>query len=98
MNSTVFVLDGAMRAKVISALLVRLRASYVFPEAATEMEYAIQRRRGAGEYDRITSGVELGEMLTAHLREAFSDLHLRLVFHEEPQPPRETTNAWDDPT
>ena len=75
-----FDIDAAMRDSVIDGAIAKLRERYVFEEAAEAMAEAIERRHRRGEYDAITSGPELAELLTAHLREVSNDLHLRVNF------------------
>jgi retinol-binding protein 3 len=74
------VLDDAVRAEVIDALLQKLGGIYVFPDVAKDMDGAIRARKSRGEYDRITGGREFAEALTRHLREVCKDGHLGVEY------------------
>jgi hypothetical protein len=89
MSPTGRVLEESTRAEVIDGVLSKLQAYYVFPEVAQAMEQAIRRRVSNGEYDTITSGPQLADLLTAHLQEVSHDKHLRVVYFAEPRPMRE---------
>lgn len=71
--------DAAARADVIDGALKALHDGYVFPEIATKMADAIRARQKRGEYDTISSGRELAQRLTDHLREVSSDKHLSVA-------------------
>ena len=47
---------------------------------------AIRERQGKKEYDAITTGSELAETLTKHLREVCKDKHLRVRYSPEALP------------
>lgn len=90
-------LDATARREVIEGVLGKLRQYYVCPEVARQMEEAIRRRLGNGEYDALTTGDALRSTLTAHLQEVSHDKHLRVTFSAEPLPPREAASddaAW----
>jgi retinol-binding protein 3 len=78
-------IDAKMRTEVIEGALARLNEAYVFPEVAKKMEEAVRARMANGEYDKITSGKELSDVLTAHLREVSKDKHLRMAYSVKPQ-------------
>lgn len=82
-------LDAATRARVLDATLEELKAGYVFPEKAAEVEKAVKKRRAAKQYDGITSSAAFAESLTAHLQAVTHDKHLRVFFSGEaiPDPP-----------
>ncbi len=75
-----FEIDVVTRNSAIDGAIAKLREFYVFEETAEAMADAVARRRRQGEYDAITSGPELAELLTTHLREVSHDLHLRVNF------------------
>ena len=50
------------------------------------MDAAIRDRQAKKEYDAITSGRELAETLTKHLREVCKDKHLGVRYSPEPLP------------
>jgi hypothetical protein len=83
-------LDAAARAEVIDGALKALNERYVFPEVAQKMEQAIRARQQRKEYDAITSGRQLAQTLTDHLREVSRDKHLGVNYSPKvlpPQPP-----------
>jgi hypothetical protein len=84
-----FEIDPATRDSVIDGAIAKLREFYVYEESADAMAEALERRRRRGEYDAVTSGPELAELLTTHLREVSNDLHLRVDFSPvaNPRPP-----------
>ncbi len=57
-------LDATSRGQVIDAALARIRASYVYPEVAEEMERAIRARQRNHEYESVSSEPELARLLT----------------------------------
>lgn len=71
-------IDAAERQTVIDGVLSRLKEAYVFPDSALAMERAVRSRQRRGEYNRITSGQQLAESLTAHLQAVSQDRHLRV--------------------
>jgi len=73
-------LDDTTRTQVIDAVLARLRDGYVFADRAEEMELAIRARLVAHEYDGVTNGPALAQLLTAHLREVAHDKHLQVDY------------------
>ena len=78
-------LDAAARARVIDGALKALNDAYVFPEVAAKMESAIRARQQRKEYEGITSGRQLAQLLTTHLREVSRDKHLGVNFAPQPQ-------------
>lgn len=89
-------LNAATRTELIARTLETLKERYVFPDVALAMEASVSGRQARGEYDSITTGEELCEVLTRHLQEGSRDKHLKLRYHREVQPPREG-DIWDDP-
>ena len=66
-------IDASTRDAVIDGVLKELTDYYVFPDTAARMTQSIWQRRQRREYDAITSGRTLAEVLTAHLRERSGD-------------------------
>jgi CubicO group peptidase (beta-lactamase class C family) len=73
-------LDDQTRATVIEGALQALKANYVFPEKAKEMEQAIRARLARQEYATLTSAEAFARQLTAHLQEVSHDKHLRVLY------------------
>ncbi|MEU6328050.1 S41 family peptidase [Streptomyces sp. NPDC047049] len=72
-------------AEIISSVLDRITAGYVFPRRAAEVDRALRARLAAGEYDEL-SGAALCEAVTGHLQAVCPDRHLRLLWQDEPRP------------
>lgn len=82
-----FGIDSAMRDSVIDGSIAKLREFYVFEDKAEAMAETLEGRRRRGDYDAVTDGAELAELLTAHLREISRDLHLGVNFSPVANPP-----------
>jgi hypothetical protein len=80
-------IDGAIRTIVIDGVVKELTDFYVFPEMAARMVEAIRERQRRNEYESITSARQLGEALTAHLREVSHDKHLAVNYSASVLPP-----------
>jgi hypothetical protein len=78
--------DAAERKAVVEGVAEKVEANYVFPDVGKKMAEDIRRRHGNKEYDAITSGNELAEVLTIHLREISKDKHLGVRSFAEPLP------------
>jgi hypothetical protein len=84
------VVDQAMRAQTIDALVAGLNQYYVFPDKAKQIETLMRQRRQDGVYDGIKDGEKLAAQLDADLASVAHDLHMKVVFSPErlsPQPP-----------
>jgi C-terminal processing protease CtpA/Prc len=88
MDEADIAVDVAIRGTVIEGILNTLQQYYVFPEVARRMEEDIRGRLSNGDYDGITTGSALRDILTAHLQEVSRDKHLRVFFSAEPRPIR----------
>jgi hypothetical protein len=89
-------LEPAARTQAIDGILKAIRESYVYPEIAEKMAQAILERRVRGEYDSITSGRQLAQLLTEHLRLISKDKHLAIGLIGN-RPPG-LRMPWDTPT
>lgn len=79
-------LTAKLKTDTIDGILERLNKNYVFPETAKKMESAIRERAKKGEYDAVTDGQKMAELLTEHLQAVSKDKHLRVRFSEKPLP------------
>lgn len=79
-------LDTATRSEVINTLLTLLQKHYIFPQVAQEIENALRLRMSKGEYEQITSGEQLAQVLTTHIQEVSKDKHLRVSYSAEALP------------
>jgi hypothetical protein len=80
-------LDAAARAEAIDGVLKALNEAYVYPDVARKMEESIRAHQKRGEYDSVTSGRQLAQLLTDHLRDVSQDRHLRVTFAPPSPPP-----------
>ena len=94
MNGKSLTFDTRRRSELIEKVLAKVRDRYIYPDVAVTMEESIRRRASSGEYDEITEGKQLCEVLTEHLQEVSHDKHLHLIFSVEVLSQRET----DEPT
>src|SRR5688500_13542861 len=88
--------DEKTREKVIETIFDELKANYVFPEVAEDMEKAIKKRLKNKEYDKVAFGPVFADLLTLHLQEVSHDKHLRVRYSVRPLPPRD--NKEREPT
>jgi hypothetical protein len=84
-------LDAKMRTEVIDGTLKAINERYAYPDRAKAIEIAVRARVARKEYEDITSGATLAEVLTAHLREVVDDPHLRVEFVPDPTAPSSPT-------
>lgn len=80
MENTASLFDPTTSSEIIEVLLSKLRENYVFPKSAEEMEVFIRQRLSGGDYDTITTGEELAQLLTKHLQEVSKDKHLHVFY------------------
>jgi hypothetical protein len=62
--------------ELIATLCEKLRANYIFPEAAGQICANLEKHYQAGEYAGIDEGEFLALALTLHLQEVNHDEHL----------------------
>lgn len=79
--------DEAMRAQAIDALVAGLNQYYVFPDKAKQIEALLRKRQKDGAYDGIGDGARLAAQLDADLKSVAHDLHTRVRFSPERLPP-----------
>ena len=96
MQEPQLIIDTIMQAQIIDALLDMLRAHYVFPETAQEMELAIRQHQDNGEYDALNDAAAFAETLTAHLHEISKDRHLRVSYSSRELPVEDENVKVDD--
>lgn len=80
-------LNAAARAQVIDALIRELKAYYVFPDVAAQIETALRARQQRGDYDSAVLPQDLANILTADLRGVGHDMHLGVRAGDRPLPP-----------
>lgn len=80
------VVDAKMRNELIENVLDRLNRSYVYPNAAHNMADTIHEHQHNGDYDGISSPIELARNLTADLQAISHDGHLHIEYSVDPLP------------
>ncbi|HEY6389058.1 MAG TPA: S41 family peptidase [Candidatus Acidoferrum sp.] len=83
-------LDSAERQRVLHEAVANLKQHYIYPEVAKQMADALLDKEKRGEYDSITDGDTFAHQLTAQMRVVSHDLHLELVYSQDPLPPQPT--------
>jgi C-terminal processing protease CtpA/Prc len=78
-------LDAATRGQVIDTLLKQLNDYYVFPDVAGKIGTTLRAKQKRGGYDSITDAEVFANVLTADLREAGHDKHLRVKASDTPR-------------
>ncbi len=95
MQSTDLRVDVATCRDVIDKLLHNLRAYYVFPAIAAQIERILEERVRDGAYDTITTVPALCSRLTADVKAISHDQHLYVKYTPVAQPLME--NVFADP-
>lgn len=88
-------IDAATRLEVIEGVLKHIKEHNAYPDAARAMDQAVRERLRKGEYEQVTSGAELAQVLTAHLQAIREDPHLRVEFTAEPGTSNSPTAATE---
>lgn len=70
------VIDAAGRKAVVDAIVDNITRSYVYPDKAAQMSARLRAQAQHGDFDRITSSIELADALTESLRHDTHDRHL----------------------
>jgi retinol-binding protein 3 len=78
--------DAAARNQVLDGLAEQLKRGYVFPEVAGKMIADLDSRRGAKQYESITSARQFATTLTEHLQAISKDKHLRVRYSYDALP------------
>ncbi len=89
MDTKQFVFEPSEQAAIIQCLSVKLRAFYVFPDAAEEICACLQKHLDEGDYATSTEGELFALALTLHMQEVSHDEHLWVRWHSEALPDHE---------
>lgn len=76
------------RATVIAGIVKNMRDEYAFPELGQKAAEAIASHNKAHDYESITDGRALAQLLTQHLNEVCKDAHLRVQYSPSVLPVR----------
>lgn len=85
-NQPDMTLDTAQRQQIIEGTISELNKNYVFPEKAKKVEAALRQHQKRGEYQSISSAIQLSQLLTEHLQAETQDRHLRVMYSAQPIP------------
>ncbi len=80
--------DQAERQRLIDAVTANLRQYYVDPDVAQKMAEGLLAHEKSGDDDAVTDGAAFAALLTRQLRDASHDLHLEVVYSQDPLPDR----------
>lgn len=86
MSTPASVIDTLLKSEIIQKLSETLKAVYIYPELAAEIEQRLKQHIGAGDYNGVDEGDFFAYALTTHLQEVSHDEHLWVKWHEEPLP------------
>jgi Peptidase family S41 len=78
--------DAAERKRLINAVIDNLKKHYVDPEVARKTADALLVHEKNGDDDKVTDGGAFADLLTKQMREVSHDIHLELVYSQEPLP------------
>jgi hypothetical protein len=87
--------DTSALEALIERLIGLLRAAYVFPEVAAELDQSLCAHLRAGRY-AVAEGPALAELLTDDLQAVSRDKHLRVRHSDEVLPPHQG-DLYEDP-
>lgn len=76
--------DATERHRVIHAAAANLKQYYVYPEVARKTSDALFAHEKNGDYNAVKDGGVLADLLTKHMRDASQDMHLDVLYSQEP--------------
>jgi len=79
-------LTAAERQRVTNAVIQNLKKHYVDSEVARKTADALLVHQNNGDDDKVTDGRAFADLLTKQIREVSYDLHLEVVYSQEPLP------------
>jgi hypothetical protein len=80
--------DAAERQRILDAAIANLKLHYVYPDMAQKMAETLLAKEKRGEYDAISDGDAFAHQLTRQMRDVSHDMHLELVYSQDPLPPQ----------
>lgn len=84
-------INRATQLAVVDALLAKLKAYYVFPDKAEQVEVVLRQRQREGKYDAITDGKQLAKQLSDDVEGVIHDKHMLIDVSTRPVPPDDAT-------
>jgi hypothetical protein len=83
-------LNAAERQRVIDAAVANLKQHYIDPDVAQKMADALLAHEKRGDDDAMTNGEIFAKQLTSQMRDVSHDMHLELVYSQDPLPRQPT--------
>ncbi|MCP3141993.1 S41 family peptidase [Pyxidicoccus xibeiensis] len=80
------VLDAKARGRILEAVITQVRTRHYSTEKAALAERLLRSRVKRGDYDAITGGRQLADVLTEHLVRDGQDAHFIVIFSPQPVP------------
>jgi hypothetical protein len=80
--------DAAERQRILNAAIANLEQHYVYPDKAQKMADTLLANAKRGDYDAVTDGDVFAHQLTKQMRDVSHDMHLELVYSQDPLPPQ----------
>jgi hypothetical protein len=77
---------AAERKRLVNAVIDNLKKYYVDPEVARKTADALLVHEKNGDDDKMTDGGAFAGLLTKQIREVSHDMHLEVVYSQEPLP------------
>jgi hypothetical protein len=78
--------DAAERKRLMNAVIGNLKKHYVDPQVARKTADALLAHEKNGDDDQVKDGGAFADLLTRQMREASHDMHLDVVYSQEPLP------------
>ena len=78
--------DATERHRVIQSAAANLNRYYVYPEIAQKTSDALLAHEKNGDYNAVKDGGAFAELLTKQMRDASQDMHLDMMYSQEPLP------------
>jgi len=89
-------LNAAERHRVIDAAVANLKQYYIYPDVAQKMADALVAHEKRGDDDAMTDGKTFARQLTIQMRDVSHDMHLELVYSQDPLPRQPTGQTPED--
>lgn len=89
-------LDSAERQRVLDGAISNLKQHYIYPDVAQKIADTLLAKERRGEYDAINDGDAFAHQLTSQMRDVSHDMHLELVYSQDPLPPQPTGQIPED--
>jgi hypothetical protein len=78
--------DAAERKRLMNAIIDNLNKHYIDPKVARKTADALLAHEKNGDYDQVPDGGAFADLLTKQMRQVSHDMHLEVVYSQEPLP------------